>query len=256
MDCNLRFLMVDINFPILCLWQSFTEESFLILVKSNQIWIIITLFRLIWHQIYFRLGQNQSKNCNYNPNALDLTEFRTDKSVCVDGKQAGDIDQGVMPNKLSHRAKSLCSKTENAQTMVIAILVGWHLYIQYFGNNFCRYHASMCLLTMFAKSNLNMVLWNGFFFNSKQRTLQRNVVIIPVIAAATVLAEAPTVIWEPQKKEKKKSQTNQSLFENLRLKSTKRCFLNLDHKLTLNKLSGYPPKEGLVKRILLIKEYF
>ena len=78
------------------------REAILNLVNSNQICVIITLFQLIWHQTEFRSEQNQSKNCNYNPNVLDLTGFRTDKSVCVEGKQAGNIYQGVMPNKLSH----------------------------------------------------------------------------------------------------------------------------------------------------------
>ena len=38
--------------------------------KSNQIWIVITHFRLIMHQTEFGLLSYQSENCNCNPNLV------------------------------------------------------------------------------------------------------------------------------------------------------------------------------------------
>ena len=45
---------------------SHTEKSFLNHVKSNQICIVITFLRSIWHQTEFRLVLNQSEKCNHN----------------------------------------------------------------------------------------------------------------------------------------------------------------------------------------------
>ena len=43
-------------------------NELLSLFKSNQIWIAITFFELIWHQTGLSLAPNQSENCNYNSN--------------------------------------------------------------------------------------------------------------------------------------------------------------------------------------------
>ena len=48
----------------------YTEKSILNLVESNQILIAITLFRLIWQQMKFRLVPNQSGKCNYDQNLV------------------------------------------------------------------------------------------------------------------------------------------------------------------------------------------
>ena len=58
-----------------------TEKSFLNIDESNQIWVVITLFRLIRHQMKFRFVPNQSEKCNYNP--FDLARFRKDFSMCT-----------------------------------------------------------------------------------------------------------------------------------------------------------------------------
>ena len=44
--------------------QIYTKKFILNLVKSNQIWIVITIFWLIWHQTEFRLIANNSEKCN------------------------------------------------------------------------------------------------------------------------------------------------------------------------------------------------
>ena len=61
-----------------------TEKSFLNLVKSNQICIVITLFRLVWDQADLHLVSIQSEKCNYNPNLVEIKNTRKRfPSVCV-----------------------------------------------------------------------------------------------------------------------------------------------------------------------------
>jgi len=43
--------------------ENHSENFFLNLAKSNHIWTVITLFRLIWHQAEIRLMQNHSEKC-------------------------------------------------------------------------------------------------------------------------------------------------------------------------------------------------
>ena len=50
---------------------------------TNQIWIVIIIFRLIWHQTEFSFVLNQPKRYNYNQNLVWLTRFRKYFSVCV-----------------------------------------------------------------------------------------------------------------------------------------------------------------------------
>ena len=47
-----------------------TEKSDLNIIKSNQTWIVITLFRLIWNQTKFHSVHQtkQKKSAIYNPN--------------------------------------------------------------------------------------------------------------------------------------------------------------------------------------------
>ena len=52
------------------------EKSTSNLVKLHQIWIAITLFRLIEHQMEFHLMLNLSKICNYNPNFVCFNMIR------------------------------------------------------------------------------------------------------------------------------------------------------------------------------------
>ena len=51
-------------------------NCFILLVKLNQIWIRITLFRLIWHQTKFRLMLNQSHKLNYNQNSVKFDKVQ------------------------------------------------------------------------------------------------------------------------------------------------------------------------------------
>ena len=57
------------------------EKYFLNILKSNQIWIVLTLFRLILQQTKFRLVPDQSENVKYNLISVDLTRFRNDFSA-------------------------------------------------------------------------------------------------------------------------------------------------------------------------------
>ena len=61
--------------------QCTAEKYLLNFVNSNQISTVITLFRLIWHQMEFRLATNQSEKCNYNPIWYGLTRFSIEFSV-------------------------------------------------------------------------------------------------------------------------------------------------------------------------------
>ena len=51
-------------------------------LKSNQIWIVITLRRLIQHQTEFCLVLNRSKKRNYNPNLFSINKIPK-KCLCV-----------------------------------------------------------------------------------------------------------------------------------------------------------------------------
>ena len=50
------------------------------LFKWSQLWIVITIFRLIRHQIIFRSVSNQLENCGYNPNSILFN--KTPKYIC------------------------------------------------------------------------------------------------------------------------------------------------------------------------------
>ena len=51
------------------------KKSFLKLVNLNQIWIVITIFRLIWYQTEFRFVPNQSEYCNYYLNLFWINKI-------------------------------------------------------------------------------------------------------------------------------------------------------------------------------------
>ena len=51
--------------------------------KSNQIWIEITLFRMIWFQTKFRLVQNQLEMCKYNLNLVIFNKIQILLSLWV-----------------------------------------------------------------------------------------------------------------------------------------------------------------------------
>ena len=52
-----------------------TDTYYLNLVKSNQTWIVITLYRLIQHRMEFCLALNQSEKCNYSPNLVYINQI-------------------------------------------------------------------------------------------------------------------------------------------------------------------------------------
>ena len=53
-----------------------TEKYFQNLVNPIQIWIVITVSQLIWHQREFRLVPNHSENSNYNPNLVLINKIQ------------------------------------------------------------------------------------------------------------------------------------------------------------------------------------
>ena len=74
-----------------------TETSFLNLVELIQIWIVITLFCLIWHWMELRLVLNLSERYNHN---LNLVLWNL--VLCV-------YNHGSAPKKILHR--NLTKKT-------------------------------------------------------------------------------------------------------------------------------------------------
>ena len=52
------------------------------IVDRNQIWIVIKLFRFIWHQMEFRLVLNQSEKFDFNPNLVSVDQVQ-DRFLCV-----------------------------------------------------------------------------------------------------------------------------------------------------------------------------
>ena len=53
-----------------------TEKSFLSLVKSNIIWTVVTVFRLIWRKSEFRLVPKSSEKCNYSANLVRIYQIQ------------------------------------------------------------------------------------------------------------------------------------------------------------------------------------
>ena len=45
-------------------------------IKLSLTWIVIKLFRLIWHQTGFRLVTNQLEKCDHNPNLVKLNTIQ------------------------------------------------------------------------------------------------------------------------------------------------------------------------------------
>ena len=60
----------QVGFDASCVTVKQQKNIFLNLVKSNQNWNVITLFRLVCYQAELRLMPNQSGKCNYNPNLV------------------------------------------------------------------------------------------------------------------------------------------------------------------------------------------
>ena len=52
------------------------------LVKLNYILIVVTLFRLIWHQTEFRLVTNQLEKCNNDQNFVTFNKIQK-RDLCV-----------------------------------------------------------------------------------------------------------------------------------------------------------------------------
>ena len=70
----------------LCVWgRKFIHRQiflFWLTINQTKILIVITLLRLIWHRIEFRLVLNLSEKCNYNPNSFWFNMFQK-KFPCV-----------------------------------------------------------------------------------------------------------------------------------------------------------------------------
>ena len=74
--------LVGVEIPV---WSRLhAEKNFLNIVESSQNQIVLTIFRLIWHQTDVRLVPNQSENGKYNPIPGWLNKISKKKlSVCV-----------------------------------------------------------------------------------------------------------------------------------------------------------------------------
>ena len=66
-----------------------TQKSFWNLVKYNHFLIVITLFKLIWHQMKFRLVPNQSEKWNYNQNVFLIQHNSGKISPCMKNHNRG-----------------------------------------------------------------------------------------------------------------------------------------------------------------------
>ena len=65
-------------------------ERVVIFGKSSQIWIVIMIFRMIWHQMDLRLVSDQTNECNYNPHLVWFNIFRNRViSVCHEAEPKG-----------------------------------------------------------------------------------------------------------------------------------------------------------------------
>ena len=59
--CNFFLLILICTLPNIIYTQRF---QFMFIVEWNQIWVVITLFRLIWYRTDYHLVSNQSLKCN------------------------------------------------------------------------------------------------------------------------------------------------------------------------------------------------
>ena len=64
-------MLLELSWSCLFLMSIDTDKSILDHVKPNQIWILITLFRLIWHKTEFYLLPDQLKKCEQNQNLIN-----------------------------------------------------------------------------------------------------------------------------------------------------------------------------------------
>ena len=64
-------------------WLRLAEKYLLNLLKSNQTRIVISLFRLIWHRMEFRLARNQLDNSKYNLISVNLKRVGKDFSYSM-----------------------------------------------------------------------------------------------------------------------------------------------------------------------------
>ena len=71
------------------------DKPFLNLAKLNQLWIVVTLFRLIWHQTKFRLVANQLGKWNLNPTMVWFSKI-DNGLLCVQLLQAINEDSLFM----------------------------------------------------------------------------------------------------------------------------------------------------------------
>ena len=88
-------------------------------VSLNYIWIVVTLFQLIWHQIEFRLLQDQSEKVITIQIQFRLTRFRKEISACCD----------YAVRRTGHSTEEVCAQLSNeGQLKFLGLLVGAQYY--------------------------------------------------------------------------------------------------------------------------------
>ena len=81
-------------------------------VKSNQILIVVTIIRLIWHQMEFRLVSNQSENGKYTENLVCFNNFlkkviRENASIWYDYNNSTWFKQVALKPENLQRSKNV-----------------------------------------------------------------------------------------------------------------------------------------------------
>ena len=85
------------------LFENVYREIFLILVKSNQLWIVITQFRSIYHQTEIRFVLNQLEKCNYCPIlAFGLQDSERDLAVITQYSTRSIVRNGYFDTLQHH----------------------------------------------------------------------------------------------------------------------------------------------------------
>ena len=108
------------------IFSTHAKKQFLNLVESHQILIVDTLFRLIWHQMEFRLVPNQLKNWKKTIWFwLDSTRFRKKFSVCARQKVEIWLSRtvGRVQGKLWGPVPSKDMQTSPSSSKVVGILM-------------------------------------------------------------------------------------------------------------------------------------
>ena len=77
------FILLPFRWSVRCMHQQALWKWRLNRVKLSRIWIVVSFFWLIWHQIEFRSVSNQLEKFNCNPNLVLFQQNSGSVSLCV-----------------------------------------------------------------------------------------------------------------------------------------------------------------------------